>query len=337
MILDQITLAGPDAYLRGPGATEINVAALTPQTFPEAGLVRRARSLEIGEGMLVEVSGVQLYLEHPDLFSTVPRRAESWITVRVEKEMFRGLYKNPYARRTHRIGGFEDFSRGSLRNLRAMEVEGVATLVSTGDDDPCGWRSAIYTMPAKLPIDAVAWDIPTHRTTPADSFSYDLKLLTWTSATPSGPPQVTPLATGANPQTPRFFDIDPLIGATHYQVQLDAVVRHDAPLRERHLAEVSRESLGRPLLSAVYLLEVVPNAFAFNSLAELLAQASDAQLFASGTEPPRRCLVNLDLGATLSKGESIVIDVHDQSGLAVVQARLIGNIMVRPPRTEGRI
>jgi hypothetical protein len=337
MILDQITLAGADAYLRqSDDAQAVNVAALPTQTVTDAvGPVRRARSHHVGDGMLVRVSAVQLYLEGDDLFAKNARTTLPWITLRVEKEMFPGLYSDPYAHRTHRIAGFEDFSRGVRDHLTVLEVDGVPTLVSTGADGTCIWRSPIYTMPAKLPFDAAAWDIPTHRTTPIGAFTYDVELHTWTADPAAAPPRITSLVSDATPQSPRFATMTPPVGARAYQIEFRAHVKHDAPLHERHLSELTRESIGRPLLTGVYLLEHVSDAYEFHSVSELMAQASTYELFGARTHAPQRILVTLEMSASLAQNESIVLDLHGNTpGVDVLEARLAGNVVLRPPRTE---
>jgi hypothetical protein len=335
MILDQITLAGRRAYLRASDDDAVNVAAYAPQAVAGGGVVRRGRSFAIGDGMLVQVSAIQLYLEHDPLTGRLARDPLPWITLHVEKEMFPGLFADPYACRTHRIGGFEDLSRGTSSNLRVMEVEGVATLVSTGDGASSGWRSPIYAMPDALPLRAAAWEIPTHKTTPADSFVYDLALFTWIGDPASSDPQITQLTHHATPQSPRYFALDPVIDARHYQISFKAAVGRDAPLRERHMGEVTKESLGRPLLTGISLLEVVPSIYQLHSVSELLAQAGDHELIGAAGEPPRRLLATVMLGATLTQGESIVVDLHGADpGVTVLEARMLGTVVVRPPRTE---
>jgi hypothetical protein len=115
---------------------------------------REGRSLSIGEGMLVDLSSLTLQIERPNLLDIYNRQAQPIFSVEVVKEMFPGLFSDPYSHRVHRLGGFDDFNRGTLTDLRAMEVEGVPTLVSVGGVQESRWRSAVYKMPRPLIFDA---------------------------------------------------------------------------------------------------------------------------------------------------------------------------------------
>lgn len=333
MILDQITLAGRYAYLRGEGTNDVNVASQPATAVEGVGPVRRVNSLSIGKGMVVAVSGIQLYMEREGILDLCARGTDPLITLRVNKEVFPGLFADPYARRIHRIAGFEDFSRGALNNFRVMEVDGVATLVSTSTQ-LCRWSSPVYLMPGTVPIASIAWALPTHKETPAESFAYDVSLRTWQSDPSGSAPVVHRAAVGATPADPRFLHLEPALMARAYQVEFAATVHHDAPLSEMHMADMTRESLGRPLLTGAYLLESVPSSYSFYSLAELLAQASGYEVLGPQGS---RLLVLLDFEAVLAAGESVVLELHgDPAPLTRLEARMLGSVVVRPPRADGR-
>ncbi|HEV2706432.1 MAG TPA: hypothetical protein VGV59_10945 [Pyrinomonadaceae bacterium] len=325
MIIDQMTLAGLDAYLT-PDGREVNLA-LPP---------REGRSLKIGEGMVVDVSSISVQFDHENIVELFNRQPQPLFSVGVVKEVFPGLFTDPYSHRVHGVNGYEDFNRGSLSNLRVMDVEGVPTLVSVGDEQECRWRSAVYRMPRPLTFDAAAWEMPTSRLTPTEGFTYDMRLFYWIAGQDVDRHGAynAPLTQNATPDAERTktglqSDVKNVIA---YQFEFKARVKHDAFLRERHTGHFMDKSLGRPLLTSVNLLESVTSAYTYHSLQEVLDQSLDYQLIAPGGVKPRRFCARLNIAATLVEGESISLKIHDaQCALSYVDAHLNARVLLRPP------
>src|SRR5262249_30209979 len=157
----------------------------------------------------LNVAGITVVIEHDDVASLYSRQTDPIFEVIVTKEMFPGLFKDPYASRVHRIAGFEDFGQGHSSNFRAMEVDGMVSLVSTAVDELCRWQSPLYRMPKAVALYAAAWDLASSRMTPPDAFAYSVTLEWWDStANPlHDPPRLQLLATDAEPRTRRIADI----------------------------------------------------------------------------------------------------------------------------------
>lgn len=69
MIIDQILLAGPDAYLRN--GSEIDLASAAPATG----------TLKVSErGRVLRVEGIDVLIEAEDLLSHFPRRSDACLT-----------------------------------------------------------------------------------------------------------------------------------------------------------------------------------------------------------------------------------------------------------------
>src|SRR5690242_9687981 len=112
MILDTIKLSGAEAYLRRNG--EINLGTPGSET-------RRAKigaHAAVGAGTLVELSGILFHVEGTDLLPLFQRQNDPLVSIDVVKEMYPGLRKDPYTHRVHTLGGYEDFNRSELENLR---------------------------------------------------------------------------------------------------------------------------------------------------------------------------------------------------------------------------
>jgi hypothetical protein len=343
MIIDRSRLAGLDAYFRRPsGGASLNLGGPAPAT---------ARTRALGDGMQLEVRGLRLTLAAGDLVALLARTdvasltSEPLFRVTVVKEMFPGLLSDPYRHRVHAVAGFEDFTRGTTSHCRPMEVDGIATLVSTGTDE-ARWTSPVYRMPAPVTFDAAAWDLATTRLTPSDGFTYTIELAVWDNATATDvPPTATvALATNAAPPAGRFITglgsllVDASTGAAitveAYRLTFRAIVRHDAYLAERH-QPVLAESLGRPLLRAIHLLEPIEGAYDVYSIGEMLQHASEYYLPEVADGVVTHLTAMLDLPATLvgtaSHDEFIEIDVR-YDGFDRFEAMLDADVLVRPPR-----
>jgi hypothetical protein len=337
MILDQITLAGLDAYLRLAGAEGVDISSFAPCSQPGAPSVRAGRSQPLGDGVALQVTALRVLLERDGLFDALRRSPEPLLRVVVDKEVFPGLFADPYAHRVHRIGGFDDFGRGALDNVRVLDVGDVPTLVSTGDSERCRYRSPIVRLPSRTSFRSAAWEIPTSKLSPREGLTYSLDLRIWPpGASPSSSGRVLALAKDAAPAAPRCVAaLDDAGDVGMYQIELRAKVTLDTDIDERLPRGEARESIGRPLLSAVHLLEAVPSVLSFHSLQELIDGADDRLLLDEHGGPPRRLMVRLPISAILGKGESIRLEIcGEPPPFTYLEARLEATVVSRPPRLD---
>jgi hypothetical protein len=322
MIVDRSPLGGKEAYLQAGGSIELQAG----------GDANAGRSLELRDGMALELKGVHLQLEADDLEPLFAPAGfgTPLLELRVEKRLFQDIVADPYGHRTHTIGGFEDFRRGTLDNVEVLEVEGVPTLASVADD--CRWLSPLYRMPPPEGVElaAAAWDLAASHLVAEDAFTYGLGLhVTFVD----GSTHTVELADG----TPRSDRAKPRLGPSDdeptirkvaaYQIDFRARVRHDLALAERAPGLTPR---GTPLLSAVNLLERVDSPYAFQSLHELTVAAADWALLGPPDAPPRRFVCSVVLPALLGRGEGVTLTVRP-SAFARVEARLDATRLLRPP------
>jgi hypothetical protein len=299
MITDRIELAGLEAYFQDPATGKVNLGGTTPAI----------RTLPLNKGKQVEISGIQLMIEHKDLqplLSYPSDNADNPVSaplfkISVMKEMFPGLFADPFSHRVHNIAGFLDFNEGSLTNGRVMEIEGIPTICSTGREE-CTWTSKEYSMPDPISIDAVAWELATSRLSPPDSFNYRLKI---TSKDTNGNalPDIDIDNGGSmlKADTKRAVNQLDNQNIKSFQILFTALVFEDAYFKERHLPTID-ENIGRPLLRAVNILEPVRSVYEINSLTELQNLCSDFHLYESADLKIRRLTASLSLSATLVNG-----------------------------------
>lgn len=301
MIIDRARLAGHEAYLKDASGN-LNLSGTKARTPP------------LARGKQLAISGIEIYIEaEEDLTPLLRRQSEPLIVVNVVKEMFPALFANPFAHRVHTLAGFDDFNRGRMQNCKAIDVNGVPTLVSHGTET-CRWVSPRYPLGEALflgglrhTLVAAAWELALSRRTLEDSFAYSLEIKTFDES--EAPLQTIALAAALDPTRPRFIENLALQDAAFYEVSFLADVRRDASLQERHSTIV--ESLGTPLLRAINLLEPVENMYRFHSLQELLSQSSEYHLFEhemhalSGivSQPLRRMTATLNISATLVQSD----------------------------------
>jgi hypothetical protein len=329
MIIDRIQIAGADAYFQQGGS--FNLAGAGP-------VLLRTSALKPGQQR--EISGLRLLIQAENLMPLFQRQSSPLLRISVRKEMFPCLFADPYGHRVHIIAGFDDFNRGKFENSQPMEVEGIPTIVSIGTGR-CKWTSPIFPMPYPLGFEAVAWDLASSRLTPASAFRQWLKVRYWTSGqSTDSAGQELPIVTGGDADVRRaVFPLD-LGGVSSYQVEFEAEVLDDSYIYERH-TPVLGESIGRPLLRAVNLLEAVPSAFEFYSLQELLAASLGHHLFEyeEGTLRSMTAVLNFSAILVNSPNEDPATNQFefvqfeaDGDQFEVLEARLEGSDLLRPPR-----
>ena len=99
MIIDQIALSGLDAYLIDREQDPLNV------NLAQSGQI--GHSIQPGEGRVFELSSISLLCRSDRLYELMSRQATPLFTIDVSKEMFPGLYSDPYAHRVHNLAGME--------------------------------------------------------------------------------------------------------------------------------------------------------------------------------------------------------------------------------------
>lgn len=303
MIIDRIALAGISAYFTKPdssGGLITNLAApdtgTGAVTYPVV-----ARTVPIAEGSLLRASRITLLIEGENLSALFAHQPSPLLEIVVSKELFSGLYGDPYATRVHNIAGFEDLNGGTATNCRAIEVDGVATLVSHSPG-ACQWLSVPYELPVAVTVADVAWDLFTPRSAPRRGFSYSLELRTWTAgqSTANPPTDVVRLAVNRSPDTVRAAHVGPLTGdVAAYQLAFSAMVRDEGYLYERHTSALD-PSIGSPLLQGVHLLETVASPLHFSSLREIIDRSASYEFFMASGDGRHRLLVDIPIQAILS-------------------------------------
>jgi hypothetical protein len=307
MITDRIQLAGLDAYFRDPATGKVNLGGITPTI----------RTAPLNKGKQIEISGIQLLVEHQDLQpllaypndnAGLPTNAPLF-KISVMKEMFPGLFADPFSHRVHNIAGYLDFNEGALTNGRVMEVDGIPTICSTGREE-CVWISKEYLMPDPISIDAIAWELATAKLTPPDSFHYKIEI-----ALNGGAAAITIDNAGQMLKADAKRAIEGLANANinSFQITFTAKVFEDSYLKERHLPAIN-ENLGRPLLRAINILEPVKSIYEINSIMELQSLCSDFHLFENPGAAIHRLTALLDCSATLVNSPNQIIvnnDIYD--------------------------
>lgn len=327
MIIDRTRLAGDLAYLTDQGTHNL---AQSP--------IQRGSTQPIVRGMGLDVSGVRLLLRGPDLRKLYARSEQDGrplLSFTVTKELFPEFFADPYAHRVHSVAGFEDFQRGRFHNLRALEVEGRATLVAQ-DWGSCSWLSPIYSLPTPTALTAAAWELASARLTPDDGFAYLLRLQIWVSGEdpatdPGSEVAITPSGALARPSDLRHRRDLKLGDVIAYRVAFKAEVRRDTNFLENQFAGDDPQG-GRPLLRAVHLLEPVPSPYIFACLHELEGRCSSFS-FLEPSLPLTTLSAYLDLPALLVHRE--VIELAVRPGVwDVVEAHLDGEVRIRPPLVD---
>lgn len=297
MISDIKALAGIESYLKKDGS--INLGASVPT------IIRSSPPLKDRQ---FNISGIQLLLEHEDLNKLMNFQFDDnnkplpLFRISVMKEMFPGLFADPFSHRVHNIAGFLDFNEGKLTNGKVMEIDGVPTIVSTGQEE-CVWVSKKYELPNTIEIDAIAWELATSKLTPPDSFHYHIKITTWDFFGYSSELEIGTSSSilRANAKRTRD-DLDTFIPRSHvksFQITFTAKVFEDSYMQERHLPTTFNEKMGRPLLRAINILEPVQSSYEIYSLTELKNISSDFHLFEMPGPQIKRLMATIDLSAVI--------------------------------------
>lgn len=304
MITDRIQLAGLDAYFRDPATGKVNLGGITPTI----------RTAPLNKGKQAEISGIQLLIEHKDLQPLLAYPSDNaglptsapLFKISVMKEMFPGLFADPFRHRVHNIAGYLDFNEGTLEHGRVMEVDGVPTICSTGEEELV-WISREYVMPDPISIDAIAWELATIKLTPPDSFHYKIEIaLNGVAAA------ITIDNAGQMLKANAKRAIEGLANTNinSFQIIFTAKVFEDSYLKERHLPAVN-ENIGRPLLRAINILEPITSIYEFNSLIELQNLCSDFHLFENPGAAIPRLTALLDCSSTLVNSPNQIIGNND--------------------------
>ena len=337
MISDQITLGSSAAYLLN-GHNRPNLA--------EGGMVM-ARTPELLPNQIWDISGIELLIEGEDLSPLLHRPdalATPLLEVKVQKEVFPGLFANPFGTRVHNVAGFGDFERGKASNCFATEVNGIPTLVSRGSGE-CHWASDTYKLPTAIDIQAASWELATSRLVHEDQFEYGIKLFVWhdhnINREADGKFDLA-LEADANDARAYRFEEGEAAGRCHaFQLYFTANVTVDSAFYESHRMDfragqqpaMAGDTIGIPLLRSIRLLEAVESSHRFYSLNELIQRAGEYQIFAPQGKNFHRLLLTLDISAVLVGKEKTAgsgIDDREYLELTVagdtfsrVQAKLV--------------
>ena len=256
----------------------------------------------------MEISAIELLIESDsDLTDLFNFQSNPLFSITVMKEMFPALFADPFRHRVHNIGGFEDFKRGTLENAKAMDIDGIPTIVSMGTGI-CKWTSPLYPMPEPVTLNHASWELAASRKTPQENFKYSLKLAKFDASrnliqtVHITNPLNTAQPGNLDPTKPRKAENFDLKDVGFYQIEFTADVKKDTSIYEKHTTLIG-ESIGTPLLRAINLLEPVEPIYNVYSLQELLSLSSEYHLFEFQGQPIKKMLVTLDLSATLVHSE----------------------------------
>jgi len=338
MIIDIINSAGENAYLKD-SAGNLNLA----QTIPSSSITK-----VIGKGKQANVSGIQFYIEGNDLFplfnflvddgaGNFAKRNQPLFSITVFKEILPGLFADPYKSRIHSLGGFQDFKRGTFDKCDVYRINNKPTIVSLGTE-PCKWKSIKYELPEDISLDSAYWEVPSAKDTPATAFSYSINLYAYDNAgnlLNAGAPVV--LANNLDPTQKRIKKNINLQNVRFYELEVNADVKHDSTLTERIVTEKA-DTIGRPLLEGIYLLEPVQTKFDFYSLQEFLSECSEYELFPLQGLPFKKLMATLNLSSVIvqspnenigaSENEFIKLEIFTDK-LKVATAKLVSSELLK--------
>jgi hypothetical protein len=338
MIIDIINSAGENVYLKD-AAGNLNLAAAIPST---------AITKAIEKGKQVNVTGIQFYFEGNDLFplfnyleddgtGNLVKRNQPLISISVFKEILPGLFSDPYKSRIHSLGGFQDFKRGTFENCDVYKINNKPTIISLGTEQ-CKWNSIRYELPENISLDSAYWEIPAAKDTPPTAFNYTINLFAYDNVgnlLSGGAPIV--LANNLDPTQKRIKKNINLQNVRFYELEVIADVKHDSTLTERIVTEKA-DTIGRPLLEGIYLLEPVQTKFDFYSLQEFLTECSDYEMFQLQGLPFKKLMATLNISSVLvqspyenlgtNENEFIKLEILTDK-LEVVTAKLTSSEMLK--------
>ena len=138
MIIDIINIAGDKSYFKD-SAGNINLASAVPSS---------AVTPPLGRSIQYNVSGIDLYFTGSDLLplfnimeddgtGSLVKRPGTLLEIYLTKEMFPGLFADPFRNRVHTIAGFEDFRKGTFENCDVYRINNKPVLVSIGTGKCC--------------------------------------------------------------------------------------------------------------------------------------------------------------------------------------------------------
>ena len=329
MISDIKTLTGKDSYFKNQD-NSMNLGALSPNSIAVTNSLEKNQQLNI--------SGIQLLIEHTDLNQLMNLQVDAaknlspLFCISVKKEMFPGLFADPFSHCVHNIAGFLDFNEGTFINGKVMEIDGVPTIVSTGQEE-CVWTSKIYNFPKPIKIDAIAWELATSKLTPADSFHYHIKITLYdvyenTSYIEIG--NDTNMLNAEEQRSRKNLNIAD-INVSKLKITFTAKVFEDSYIEESHLPLTFTEKIGRPLLRAINILEPVQSTYEINSLTELKGLCSDFHFFESPGPEIKKLIATIDVNAVLVYSPNQTRSDYEYMEIKVLydrftnfEARLIG-------------
>lgn len=334
MITDIVNLAGEQAYFKN-AAGDINICGTQVQ------------SPALGKGKQMNVSGIYFALEGSDLIplfniledddsgtGNMIKRANPLISITVIKEIFPKLFTDPFRTRVHTIAGFDDFRRGTFKNCDVYKINGVPTVVSIGTQG-CVWKSIKYELPEDLNFAMSQWELASSRDTSESAFRYSMKLNCFDNAGNALPAIV--LANNLNPVDSRVATID-ITNVRFYELEFLADVFHDSYVSER-IISAKAETIGRPLLESLHLLEPVQSKYDFYSLEEFLAECSEYNLLEMQGLPLKKLIAYLDLSSilTYSSNQDTSANLYERISIEVsplyfnyITARLDAEILFKP-------
>lgn len=303
MISDIKTLAGIDSYFKNQD-DNINLGILSADSSGINRSIAMTRALE--KDKQLNISGIQLLIEHDkDLNKLMnfqlngPGKPSPLFRISVMKEMFPGLFADPFSHRVHNIAGFLDFNEGTLTNGKVMEIDGVPTIVSTSKEE-CIWTSKVYEFPNPIEIDAIAWELATSKLTPPDSFHYHIKIdVLDDSGVSINEIEIGNASNMLKADESRAHDGLNIFLVKKFQITFTAKVFEDSYIKESHLPSTFNEKIGRPLLRAINILEPVQSTYDIYSLTELKSICSDFHLFETPGPEIKRIMATIDLNAVI--------------------------------------
>lgn len=328
MITDRRELAGLGTYLRDLNQPNITNLATLP-----AGAVATTEPVVRNRQQNIHLVGA--YITGHNLAPLLERQSEPLIRIDLVKEIFPGLYANPYASRITSAVGRMDLAEGRFDNSRAMQVDDVWTIVALGTG-VCSWTSRRYELPSPVRLDAAAWELAASRHTPSGSFTYDL-VLTTTHA--DGSTQTRWLAAGLEPAAARLAEGLDLVDVVALEYAFTANVTTDAYLRASY-SGWNDPSLGRALLQSVSVLEAVESSLHFHSLAELLDAGYTDQIidWQGGRLTRLKAALDIDAVLTASDTQDVTSGRYERIQAEIangvfdsVEIRVLGAELTLPP------